>query len=80
MSTVLHGAVDKALRTGIQQQFSIASTDAEGFASWQSTDAPNGAASQTEFYVYHINNPNEMVLHRAKPNVTAIGPLTYEYQ
>ena len=80
MSTVLHGAVDTALHKGISEQFSIASPSAQGYAAWQNTDAPNGAASQTDFFVYHINNPNDMVLKRAKPNVTLIGPLHYSYQ
>ena len=80
MSTVLYNTVNTALRQGIAEQFSITSPNAAGFAAWQSTDAPNGAASETDFYVYHINNPNEMILKGAKPNVTKIGPLQYVYQ
>ena len=79
MSTVLHDAVDTALRKGIAEQFSISSPDAQGFAAWVNTDAPNGAASYIDFYVFHINNPNDM-LKGAKPNITTIGPLTYMYQ
>lgn len=79
MSTVLHSAVDTALRKGIAQQFSIASPEAGGYDSWQNSDAPDGAVTHSAFMVYHINNPYEM-LHGAKPDVTAFGPLTYTYQ
>jgi hypothetical protein len=65
---------------GLRQHYVLDSPAAGCYAEWIDSDTPGAPEIFTDFYVYHIGNPWEVVHHGAKPNLTEVGPLRYRFK
>jgi hypothetical protein len=79
-TTLHHVGLLPCFLQGLRQHYVLDSPDAGCFDEWRDSDTPGAAEIFTDFYVYHITNPWDMVTTGAKPNLTEVGPLRYRFK
>ena len=79
-ATVVYATIDAQLQQGLRDHYVLDSPSAGAYAEWADQDTPGAPVIYTDFYVYHVENPWDMVHNGAKPNLTQVGPLAYYYK